>query len=461
VGTDLTRIGEKARKEPGLRFTSLYHHICDVDNLRACYDTLEADKATGGDGVTKEEYGKDLEENLRDLSERLKRMGYRPGPKRRSYIPKAGSEKGRPLGISNLEDKVVEEAVKRTLEPIYEAVFEDSSHAYRPGRNPHTCLEALGRAIQQKKVSYVVEADIKRFFDKVNHEWMIKFLRHRIGDERVIRLIIRMLKSGILEEGLVHASEEGTPQGSILSPLLSNIYLHYVLDLWFSRRVSRQSQGEAYYFRFADDFVACFQYKEDAESFQKRLRDRLEGFGLEVAEEKTRGIEFGRFAREEASRRGEKPKEFTFLGFTHYCGKTREGYFKVKRRTSRKKLGQSLERFTDWAKKARKVLKKGEMLRQARIRVLGHLNYYAITDNLERCNYYVRRATRILFKWLNRKSQRRAYNWESFGQALAWVEWPQVRLRKDLNPCRRTEANRMNHRGAGCMGKPLVRFCEG
>jgi RNA-directed DNA polymerase len=461
VGTDLTRIGEKARKEPGLVFTSLYHHICDVDNLRACYDTLEADKATGGDGVTKEEYGKDLEENLRDLSERLKRMGYRPGPKRRSYIPKAGSEKGRPLGISNLEDKVVEEAVKRTLEPIYEAVFEDSSHAYRPGRNPHTCLEALGRAIQQKKVSYVVEADIKRFFDKVNHEWMIKFLRHRIGDERVIRLIIRMLKSGILEEGLVHASEEGTPQGSILSPLLSNIYLHYVLDLWFSRRVSRQSQGEAYYFRFADDFVACFQYKEDAESFQKRLRDRLEGFGLEVAEEKTRGIEFGRFAREEASRRGEKPKEFTFLGFTHYCGKTREGYFKVKRRTSRKKLGQSLERFTDWAKKARKVLKKGEMLRQARIRVLGHLNYYAITDNLERCNYYVRRATRILFKWLNRKSQRRAYNWESFGQALAWVEWPQVRLRKDLNPCRRTEANRMNHRGAGCMGKPLVRFCEG
>jgi RNA-directed DNA polymerase len=461
VGTDLTRIGEKARKEPGLVFTSLYHHICDVDNLRACYDSLEADKATGGDGVTKEEYGKDLEENLRDLSERLKRMGYRPGPKRRSYIPKAGSEKGRPLGISNLEDKVVEEAVKRTLEPIYEAVFEDSSHAYRPGHNPHTCLEALGRTIQQKKVSYVVEADIKRFFDKVNHEWMIKFLRHRIGDERVIRLIIRMLKSGILEDGLVHASEEGTPQGSILSPLLSNIYLHYVLDLWFSRRVSRQSQGEAYYFRFADDFVACFQYKEDAESFQKRLRDRLEGFGLEVAEEKTRGIEFGRFAREEASRRGEKPKEFTFLGFTHYCGKTREGYFKVKRRTSRKKLGQSLERFTDWAKKARKVLKKGEMLRQARIRVLGHLNYYAITDNLERCNYYVRRATRILFKWLNRKSQRRAYNWESFGQALAWVEWPQVRLRKDLNPCRRAEANRMNRRGAGCMGKPLVRFCEG
>ncbi len=440
MGTDLTRIGEKARKEPGLVFTSLYHHICDRDNLRACYDALEAGKATGVDGVRKEEYGKNLEENLRNLSERLKRRGYRPEPKRRSYIPKAGSKKGRPLGISCLEDKIVEEATKRALEPIYEAVFEDSSYGYRRGRNQHEGLDALGRTIQQKKVSYVVEADIKGFFDKVNHEWMIKFLRHRMGDERVIRLILRMLKSGIMEDGLVQASEEGTPQGSILSPLLSNIYLHYVLDLWFSRRVSRRSRGEAYSFRFADDFVACFQYRDDAESFRQGLKDRLEGFGLELAEEKTRGIEFGRFARENAYQRGEKPQEFTFLGFTHYCGKTKEGHFKVKRRTSRKKLGQSLDKFIDWAKRARQVLRKGEMLREARIRVLGHLSYYAITDNLERCSHYVYRATQILFKWLNRKSQRRAYTWESFNQALAWVEWPKARLRKDLNPCRRAEA---------------------
>jgi RNA-directed DNA polymerase len=440
VATDLTRIGEKARREPELVFTSLYHHIYDVENLRASYDTLGASKATGVDGVTKGEYGKKLEDNLQDLSARLRRMGYRPEPKRRSYIPKAGSAKGRPLGISNLEDKIVEAAVKRTLEPIYETMFEDSSYGYRVGNSQHKCLDALGRTIQQKKVSHIVEADIKSFFDKVNHDWMIKFLGHRIGDERVIRLIIRMLKSGIMEDGLVQAVEEGTPQGSILSPLLSNIYLHYVLDLWFSRRVRKQSRGEAYYFRFADDFLACFQYGDDAERFRQRLGDRLEGFGLKLAEEKTRSIKFGRFAREGAQKRGEKPAEFDFLGFTHYCGKNRGGEFKVKRRTSRKKLGQSLRRFTEWVCKVRCVLRKGEMIKKAKSRVIGHLNYYAITDNSKKCNYYVYSATRTLFKWLNRKSQRKAYTWEGFLQALAWAKWPTARIRKDLNPYRRAEA---------------------
>jgi len=440
MATDLTRISEKARREPALVFTSLYHHICDEDNLRICYGTLGANKAPGVDGVTKRAYGETLDENLRDLSARLKRMGYRPGTKRRSYIPKAGQAKGRPLGISNFEDKMVELAVKQTLEPIYEAVFEDSSYGYRPGCNPHQCLDALGRTIQQKKVSYVVEADIRSFFDKVNQEWLVKFLRHRIGDERVIRLIIRMLKSGILEDGLVSATDEGTPQGSILSPLLSNIYLHYVLDLWFSKRVRRQCDGEAHYFRFADDFLACFQYKAEAEQFHRQLKERLEEFGLELAEEKTHCIEFGRFARRDALARGTKPSEFTFLGFTHYCGKTKEGYFKVKRRTCRKKFGQSLRKFSDWARKARRVLRKGEMIRQARIRVIGTLNYYAITDNTKRCSTYLYRATQILFKWLNRKSQRKGYNWAQFRQVLDLLEWPSVRVRKDLNPFRREEA---------------------
>ena len=440
MSTNLKWIGEKARKEPGLVFTTLYHHVTDVDNLRACYDALPRDRAVGVDGVTKEEYGKKLVENLQDLSERLKRVGYRPRPKRRSYIPKPGSEKGRPLGISCFEDKIVELAVKRVMEPIYETVFLSNSYGYRPGRSQHMCLDELGRTIQQRRVSYVVEADIKSFFDEVDHEWMIKFLEHRIGDPRVIRLIKRMLRGGILEDGLVEATEYGTPQGSILSPLLSNIYLHYALDLWFNRKVTKRSSGEAYYFRFADDFLACFQHRSDAERFLEELRERLKKFNLKVSEEKTQCIEFGRFARKNAKERGEKPKEFTFLGFTHYSGKTRKGDFKVKRRTSRKKMNQSLHKFADWAQRMRSVLRKGEMLRQARNRVVGHLNYYAVTDNVRQCSNYVYRAKQSLFKWINRKSQRKAYTWPQYEQALAWAGWPKPSIRRDLNPYRRVEA---------------------
>jgi group II intron reverse transcriptase/maturase len=440
MSTNLTRIGQKARKEPNLVFTSLYHHAVDVDNLRACYDTLKPNKATGADGVTKQQYGKDLVQNLQSLSQRLKDMKYRPQPKRRSYVPKPGSAKGRPLGISSFEDKLVESAVKQVLEPIYEQAFEDSSYGYRPNRSPHQCLDELGRTIQQKYVHQIVEADIRSFFDKVNHQWMLKFLEHRIGDPRIIRLISRMLKAGIMEDGLVRASEEGTPQGSILSPLLSNIYLHYALDLWFSRRFKKRCRGQAYYFRFADDFLACFQYRSDAKAFREQLEDRLQGFGLELAPEKTRCIEFGRFARERARKKGCKPQEFTFLGFTHYCGKTRKGYFKLKRRTSRKKFGLSLNKFGDWARRSRNILSKAQMMERGRARVIGHLNYYAVTDNSDKCSSYVYHATQILFKWINRKSQRPSYTWKGFKEVLKLYEWPSPIIRKDLNPCRRAEA---------------------
>jgi RNA-directed DNA polymerase len=434
VSPNLDWISVKARANPDLVFTSLYHHIADIDHLRACYRMLKGNKAVGVDEVTKSMYAEDLEANLQDLSARLKRMGYRPQPKRRVYIPKPGSEKGRPLGMSSFEDKIVELATKRVLEPLFEPLFEDCSYGYRPERSPHQCLDTLGRTLQQKRVNHLVEADIRGFFDAVNHEWLLKFLGQRIGDSRVLRLISRMLKAGIMEDGLVEAAEVGTPQGSILSPLLSNVYLHYVLDIWFQGRVRRHCRGAAFVFRFADDFLAGFQYRTDAEAFLESLRERMAKFHLELAEEKTRHLEFGRYARANAYQRGEKPKEFTFLGMTFFCGKTRHGAFKVKRKTSRKKLQQSLARFTDWIRRYRNLLPTGDLLRQAKMRGQGHLNYYAITDNSESCQRYMHLTRRALFKWLNRRSQRKSYTWDGFLQALRHVGWPQVRVRINLNP---------------------------
>ena len=436
MGTDLTRIRAYVEKHPNEVMTSLYHHVTDVDNLRSCYESLEGAKAVGVDGVRKHEYGRDLEENLNNLSDRLKRMGYVPQNKRRSYIPKAGSEKGRPLAISVFEDKIVEMVVKRVLEQIYEPMFLDCSYGYRENRSPHQCVDAIGKTIQQKRTNHVVEADIRSFFDSLNWEWLGKFLKHRIGDERLLRLITRMLKAGIMEDGLVKASEEGAPQGTIVSPILSNIYLHYALDLWFENRIKPQARGDAYLFRFADDFLCVFRYKEDAELFERVLKDRLEGFGLEVAPEKTKRIEYGRYAVENAKRRGEKRPMFTFLGFTFYCGKTRYGVFKVKRRTSLKKFRLKLREYTEWIKKVRSVIPTGELMRGAKRRIQGHLNYYAITDNSQMCDTYCYWFTRITFKWLNRRSQRHSYNWQEFNQMLEQIKWPKARVKVNLCPCR-------------------------
>lgn len=440
MARDLTRIGERARKERNERFTSIYHYVTDVEHLRACYGDLPAKKAAGIDGVRKEEYGEDLERKLGDLSERLKRMGYQPQAVRRTYIPKPGTKKKRPLGIMCFEDKVVSLAMTRVLEQIYEADFLECSYGYRFGRTLHQALDELGRTIQQRKVNYIVEADIRGFFDHLNQQWLKKFLEHRIGDERVLRLIARMLKSGIMEDGLVKASDEGVPQGGNLSPLLSNVYLHYALDLWNEKRFKKTCKGEAYYFRYADDFLAGFQYREDAERFLKELAERLAQFHLELEPTKTKLIEFGQYAEENARRRGQKPETFDFLGFTHYCGRTRNGYFKVKRQTSNKKFRAKLKETKEWLQRERSRLKKGEILRSAKRKLEGHLNYYAITDNSEKCRMFRYRVEELLYKWLNRQSQRRSYNWERFRDALAWVGWPSVEVKHDLNPYSRLPA---------------------
>ena len=437
MARDLTRIGERARQARGERFTSLYHYVTDLEHLRACYAALPGNRAAGVDGVGKAEYGRNLEAKLAELSGQLGRLGYRPQPVKRAYIRKPGTDKQRPLGILCFEDKLVALAVVRVLEQIYEADFIESSYGYRPERTQHQAVDQLGRTIQQRPVSYIVEADIKGFFDHVNQEWLLKFLRHRIGDERVLRLIVRMLKSGIMEDGLTRASDEGVPQGGNLSPLLSNVYLHYALDLWFERRFKPTCRGDAYYFRYADDFLACFQYREDAERFQAELAERLGQFHLELEPTKTRLVEFGRFAAERARRGGPRPETFDFLGFTHYCGHTRHGHFKVKRKTATKKYRAKLKEMKEWLQRERSRIKKGELLRQAKLKLAGHLNYYAITDNSAMCYSFRYQVTRLLYKWLNRQSQRRSYNWERFHDALAWVGWPSAKRAHQLDPFRR------------------------
>jgi group II intron reverse transcriptase/maturase len=443
MAIELERIKHKASSESGLRFTSLYHHVTNPELLQFCFDyEIKPGSKPGIDGVTKKEYDESLEQNIQALSERLKRMGYRPQPVRRVYIPKAGTTKKRPLGMPTVEDKIVQAALTKVLSQIYEADFLDCSYGYRPQRGCHEALGELGRTIQRQKVGWVVEADIRGFFDHVNHEWLMKFLELRIGDPRVLRLIARFLKGGVMEDGLVHASEEGTPQGAILSPLLSNVYLHYVLDLWFERRFRKQCWGEAYFFRYADDFVACFQYREDAERFLTELKARLEQFHLEVEPSKTRLLQFGRFARQDAAQQGRQLEEFVFLGFTHSCGQTRAGSFKVQRRTSIKKYRAKLKDLKSWVRRRRHEVRAGELLREAKRRLQGHLNYYAITDNYRMCEAFRHQFQRLLFTWLNRRSQRRSYTWEQFRSALAWVGWPSVQINRELDPFRRVGLNR-------------------
>ena len=264
----------------------------------------------------------------------------------------------------------------------------------------------------------------------------MKFLERRIGDERVLRLIVRMLKSGIMEDGLVRASDEGVPQGGNLSPLVSNVYLHYTLDLWFERRFKRTCRGEAYYFRYADDFLACFQYRDEAGRFLRALGERLAQFHLELEATKTRLVEFGRFAEERTKQQGEKPGTFDFLGFTHYCGHTAKGHFKVKRKTSGKKYRAKLKEMKEWLQRERSHVRQGQLLQQAKLKLAGHLNYYAITDNSEMCHRFSRQVTQLVYKWLNRQSQSSSYNWVRFLDALAWVGWPSVRIAHSLTPFR-------------------------
>ena len=414
--TKLARIAEAAKVRPSEKFTSLAHLI-NERTLAERHRKMEIGKASGVDGETKATYSENLEANLQDLVARMKRQAYKPQPALRKYIPKQGTDKMRPLGLPSYEDKLVQGVLAKILGAIYEQDFLDCSHGFRPGRGCHEALRQLGEIIETRRVNYILDADIRGFFDHVDHEWLMKFVAHRVADPNVLRLIQRFLKAGVMEAGIVYDTPEGTPQGGVISPLLANVYLHYVLDLWFEKAVKRACRGEAYMVRYADDFVCCFQYEDDAKAFYGWLKERLKKFGLEIAEEKTRIIAFGRQAWQSHNNGGDKPGTFDFLGFTHYCGTSRGGWFRVKRKTSRKKYRASLQRVYEWLAKNRHLPMR-VMMRTLRPKVAGNHRYYGITDNLpmlRKFNYQVRKA---LYKWLNRRSQRRSLTWEQLDKFL-------------------------------------------
>ncbi len=376
----LERIRQAAGKDRKQRFTALLHHVYEIDRLRSAYFALKRDAAAGVDGETWSSYGVALEENLRDLAERLKRGAYRAKPVRRVFIAKADGRQ-RLLGVPALEDKIVQRAVVEVLNAIYEQDFLGFSYGFRPGRSPHQALDALTVGIERKKVNWVLDADIRAFFDTLEHEWLVKFVEHRVGDRRVVRLIQKWLAAGVLEDGKRTRGEVGTVQGGSISPLLANLYLHYVFDLWVQRWRMKQARGDVIVVRFADDFVVGFQHRHEAERFLVELRERFAEFGLELHPDKTRLLEFGRFADKKRRDRGDgKPGTFNFLGFTHSCGKTRKGWFTVLRQTMRQRWQAKLKAVAVELRRRmhEPIPKLGAYLRSV---VAGHVRYYGVPCN--------------------------------------------------------------------------------
>lgn len=396
---------------------NLASHI-NVEMLRAIHKQMDKHKAYGIDQVTKEDYERNLEENLENLVKRMKSGSYKPKPMRRVYIPKDGGSK-RPLGISSYEDKLVENAIAQILTLIYEPKFYEESYGFRPGRSCHQAVREVIEDIQYRKTNYVVEADIRGFFDNVDHEWLMKFLQHDIADRKFLEIIEKFLKAGIMENGKSLDSEKGTPQGNGASPVLANIYLHYVLDNWFDVIVKRQCQGESYLIRYCDDFISCFQNKWEAEVYQKRLRERFRKYGLELAEEKTKILEFGRFAKKNRRNRGEgKPETFDFLGFTFYCGMNgKKEFYRCRVKTSKKKFRSKIRTMKEWIKNHR-TMPLEELFKKINEKLRGHYQYYGVIDNTREMKNYLSQTKWLLYKWLNRRSQKRSYTLETFHNGL-------------------------------------------
>jgi len=372
-----------------------------------------------------------LDENLNNLVTRLKVKRYKPQPAKRVYIPKNEREK-RPLGLPALEDKIVQKGITRILESIYEADFLNCSYGFRTARNCHQAVNAVDKTIMTKPINYVIEADIKGYFDNVSHKWMMEFLQVRIKDPSFLLLIRRFLKAGYFEAGRIVATEQGTPQGGNLSPMLSNIFLHYVLDLWFEKKVEPQTRGVCHLVRYADDFICMVQYADDAQRIEQALRERFAKFDLELHPEKTRVISFGRYERENANRQNRRTNTFDFLGFTHYCGTSRKGKFIVGRKTSRRKFRTKCKEVNNWLRKIRNYKKAKEWWPVLQAKLRGHYQYYGVSGNMRSLQRFYLRTLRMTLKWLNRRSQRQSFSWKRFERYLEHYPLPRPKIVHNL-----------------------------
>jgi RNA-directed DNA polymerase len=422
----LARIRAAVRRHKEEQFTSLYHHVYNIEHLREAYLGLKQGAAAGADGETWQHYGQNLEANLQDLAGRLRRGAYRAIPVRRVYIPKADGRQ-RPLGVPALEEKIVQSVVSQILTVIWEEEFLGFSYGFRPGRSPHQALDALTVGIQERRVNWVLDADIRGFYDTLSHEWLGKFVAHRIGDGRILALIQKWLKAGVLEDGCWTPSEEGAPQGGLVSPALSNVYLHYAFDLWVQQWRKRNAHGDIIVVRFADDFVVGFEHRADAERFRGELVERLRKFHLELHAEKTRLIEFGRYAMTNRAKRGEgKPETFDFLGFTHMCGQTRQGRFTVLRQTMRKRVRAKLKALKMELKRRLHdpLPKQAEWLKSV---LRGHYQYYGVPMNSRALVTFRYRVVALWKRALERRSQKGRITWKRMERlARQWLPNPRV-----------------------------------
>jgi len=423
----LASIARIAKQDKNVRFTSLMH-LLNKENLTICFKMLNKNAASGIDEMTVKAYEENLDANLDDLVNRLKDKWYKPKPVRRVYIPKPGKEELRPLGIPAVEDKIVQMALKWVLQAIYEQDFLDCSHGFRPDRSCHDAIKQLNEAVMKHPVNYVVEVDIRKFFDTVDHIKLLELLQRRIADTNIIWLVRKFLKAGIMEAGEYQASDEGTPQGGIVSPMLANIYLHYVLDVWFEEVFQTRAKGYTRLIRFCDDFVMACESKHDADRFLVELERRLAEFNLEISKEKTKSIKFGRQVWTQAQRDGSKVATFDFLGFTHYCGKSRKGWFVMGHKTSKRSLNAKLKSNKDWLRSIRCMVPLKELWPIIRAKLIGHYNHFGINGNMRCLAQYFHCMKSMVFKWINRRSQKKSMNWEQFIKYLDWNPLPKPRI---------------------------------